>query len=310
MKCANVLSAALVIGALITPAALAQSATFEAPGRYVVGYPYKVTVQLEPAEDGSFDSLLLGPGGFTLNGKPLTGGKKGKQLQLPPGSQLTVAFDLGPQIAELAAHEGGSFVLAHVLSAEEAEPMTVSVLEAASKDVDYMNIDASELAVFQVLMQTIHGDMLIEFWPDVAPDHVRNFLDLANSGFYEGTLFHRVSPGFMIQGGDPTGTGHGNGPRKVKAEFSDRKHVRGVLSMARSEKVDSASCQFFVMHGKAPALDNKYSVFGKLVDGYEVLDKIASARGVASADRTIRPAEPQRIERAIVVLRAGDRESR
>ena len=138
----------------------------------------------------------------------------------------------------------------------------------------------NEIAV----IKTTAGEMVFEFWPDVAPKTVENFKTLAKSGFYDGTAFHRVIKGFMIQGGDPNtkdpsaedtwGTG---GPgHKVKAEFNDRAHVRGVLSMARSNHPDSAGSQFFVCHGDAKFLDRQYTAFGKLIKGDEVLEKIAT----------------------------------
>jgi len=138
----------------------------------------------------------------------------------------------------------------------------------------------SELAV----IRTSEGEMVLEFWPDVAPGHVDNFKKLARQGFYDGTCFHRVIKGFMIQGGDPLtkddamknrwGTG-GPGPT-VKAEFNTRPHVRGVLSMARSQDPNSAGSQFFICHADARFLDRQYTAFGKLVKGDEVLEKIAT----------------------------------
>ena len=129
-------------------------------------------------------------------------------------------------------------------------------------------------------IETSLGSLTVEFWPDVAPLHVKNFLDLARSGFYENVIFHRLIPGFMIQGGDPTGTGTGsNGNVRLKAEFNkraDRKHTRGVLSMARSNDPNSASCQFFIMHQDSPHLDGQYSAFGKVTSGIEVVDKIVA----------------------------------
>jgi peptidyl-prolyl cis-trans isomerase B (cyclophilin B) len=159
-------------------------------------------------------------------------------------------------------------------------------------------------------LETNRGNMVAELWPDVAPKHVRNFLDLAYSGFYDGVLFHRVWPGFMIQGGDPTTRdpkasatfGTGNGPRTLKAEFNAKRHTRGVLSMARGGDVNSASCQFFVMHAAAPDLDGKYSAFGTLLDGLDTLDKIATAPGTTIETGTIRPTEPQKIEHALVLV--------
>ncbi|MBI5364517.1 MAG: peptidylprolyl isomerase [Planctomycetes bacterium] len=149
-------------------------------------------------------------------------------------------------------------------------------------------------------MQTNRGDLEMEFWPETAPNHVRNFLDLCYTGFYNGLGFHRVIPGFMIQGGDPTGTGSGNGPRSLKAEFSKDpkyKHVAGVLSMARSANPDSASCQFFVMHATSPHLDGQYSAFGKLTSGLDVIEKIVNTpRGGQD-----KPNTPQTIVKATVI---------
>jgi peptidyl-prolyl cis-trans isomerase B (cyclophilin B) len=136
-----------------------------------------------------------------------------------------------------------------------------------------------ELAV----VSTSKGDLTLEFWPDVAPGHVENFKKLAKQGFYDGTAFHRIIKGFMIQGGCPNtkpggkglpGTG---GPGyQIKAEFNAKPHTRGVLSMARSASPDSAGSQFFICHGDARFLDKQYTAFGKLVKGDEVLEAIAT----------------------------------
>ena len=140
--------------------------------------------------------------------------------------------------------------------------------------------DAKEVAV----IKTSEGEMVIEFWPDVAPKTVENFKTLAKKGFYDGTCFHRVIKGFMIQGGDPLTKdpakeglwGTGDPGYKIKAEFNDHKHVRGVISMARSQHPDSAGCQFFICHGNPSSLDGQYTTFGKLIKGDDVLEKIAS----------------------------------
>jgi cyclophilin family peptidyl-prolyl cis-trans isomerase len=121
------------------------------------------------------------------------------------------------------------------------------------------------------------GDIVTEFYPDKAPNHVRNFKWLADHGFYNGVKFHRVIKGFMIQGGDPTGTGSGGPGWSVNAEFNDRKHVPGILSMARTPDPNSAGSQFFIMHGTTPSLDNQYTVFGKVIKGMEVVNKIAES---------------------------------
>jgi peptidyl-prolyl cis-trans isomerase B (cyclophilin B) len=133
------------------------------------------------------------------------------------------------------------------------------------------------------LIKTSYGEMTIGFWPDVAPKTVENFKKLARDGFYNGTAFHRIMKGFMIQGGCPntkanaTGTpGTGDPGYKVKAEFNEKPHVRGVISMARSSHPDSAGCQFFICHGDARFLDRQYTAFGELVKGDDVLEKIAN----------------------------------
>ncbi len=128
-------------------------------------------------------------------------------------------------------------------------------------------------------IETTEGTIQVEFWPDVAPGHVKNFTDLAKKGFYNGLIFHRVIPGFMIQGGCPEGTGTGGPGYQIKGEFNkrqDRKHTRGVLSMARSSSPDSAGSQFFIMHQDSPHLDGQYSAFGKVTSGIEAVDKIVS----------------------------------
>ena len=126
------------------------------------------------------------------------------------------------------------------------------------------------------------GVMVAELYPEIAPITCENFVKLVNDGFYNGVIFHRVIPGFMIQGGDPTGTGMGGPGWQIKGEFAangvknDLKHTRGVLSMARSMAPDSAGSQFFIMHQNAPHLDGQYAAFGKLVEGIEVVDEIAN----------------------------------
>jgi len=128
----------------------------------------------------------------------------------------------------------------------------------------------------QVTIHTDFGAMTLEFFPEKAPNHVSNFIALAESGFYDGKTFHRIVDGFMIQGGCPQGTGTGDGPRRLKAEFNDTPHVEGVLSMARAQDPNSASCQFFICLDDAHFLDGKYTAFGRITDdaGLATLRKI------------------------------------
>ena len=141
-----------------------------------------------------------------------------------------------------------------------------------------------------------NGDVMkAELYPDVAPNTVNNFVSLVKKGFYDGLIFHRIIAGFMIQGGDPDGTGMGGPGYSIKGEFNyngfdnSLKHSRGVLSMARAQHPDSAGSQFFIMHANATHLDGQYAAFGKLIEGEDVLDKIASV----DTDYSDRPRKPQ-----------------
>ncbi|KAB2673710.1 MAG: peptidylprolyl isomerase [Verrucomicrobia bacterium] len=163
------------------------------------------------------------------------------------------------------------------------------------------------------VIATNHGQMVVEFWSDVAPNTVENFKKLARQGFYDGTAFHRVIRGFMIQGGDPLTKnpadearwGTGDPGYKIKAEFNARKHVRGVLSMARSASPDSAGCQFFVCHGDAAFLDGQYTAFGTLLRGLETLEKIATTPCRSAGERSpSRPVERVHVESIRIVNRA------
>ncbi|MBQ2618264.1 MAG: peptidylprolyl isomerase [Oscillospiraceae bacterium] len=146
------------------------------------------------------------------------------------------------------------------------------------------------------------GVMRAELYPDIAPNTVNNFISLVQKGFYDGVGFHRIIPGFMIQGGDPQGTGMGGPGYSIKGEFTANgfqntlKHARGVLSMARTMMPNSAGSQFFIMHAKAPHLDNQYAAFGKLIEGLEVLDQIADT----PCDFSDRPKTPQVMKRVTV----------
>ena len=150
--------------------------------------------------------------------------------------------------------------------------------------------------IFTITMEN-GGVIKGELYPEIAPQSVYNFIDLANKGFYDGLIFHRVIPGFMIQGGDPTGTGMGGPGYSIKGEFymngfdNNLKHKRGVLSMARSMNPNSAGSQFFIMHEDAPHLDQQYAAFGKVTEGMEVVDQIANTK----VDYNDRPVEEQKM---------------
>ena len=156
---------------------------------------------------------------------------------------------------------------------------------------------AEDLPVARIEMEN-GGVIVAELYPEIAPNTVANFIELASAGFYDGVIFHRVIEGFMIQGGDPTGTGMGGPGYAIKGEFADNgfennlKHTRGVLSMARTMVPDSAGSQFFIMHQDAPYLDGQYAAFGKVIEGMDVVDAIATT----PTDGSDRPIEDQRIK--------------
>ncbi len=151
--------------------------------------------------------------------------------------------------------------------------------------LDIQKLDDAALADARVDLEVAidgqeAGTLSLEFWPQAAPGTVRNFLQYASDGFYDGLTFHRVVTGFMVQGGCPQGTGTGSGPSgMIRGEFSNdsaHSHQRGTISMARSNDPDSASCQFFICHDVATFLDGQYAAFGKLIAGDDTLDKLAS----------------------------------
>ena len=154
---------------------------------------------------------------------------------------------------------------------------------AEVKDRKFTKEEIKKMAETRAEIETKFGKIELKFFPDVAPNHVNNFIELAKKGFYDGTTFHRVIPGFMIQGGDPNSKdpdrskhGMGGPGYTVKAEFNSKPHKRGTLSMARSANPDSAGSQFFICVADSPFLDRQYTVFGEVVSGIDVEDKIVS----------------------------------
>lgn len=287
--------------ALLAPARSAGELRVElrAPATFVVGEPYEVVVELDAAGEGVTAPLFaLGPEAFALDGEPL-GARDETPVALRPGAHVTVRNDLSGVLARsVGAPER------HVLRLDVGVGGEQEVLFLPARaTVDFLAMPASELADYRAHMITNRGELELEFWPDVAPQHVRNFLDLSNTGFYDGSPFHRVMAGFMIQGG---GSASGAAaPRKLQAEFNDRAHEPGVLSMARLPgDVNSATSEFFIVHARSPHLDGQYSAFGRVVEGMDVVDAIARCKV-----RGTQPVEPQRIER-VVVYRVAPEEPR
>lgn len=182
------------------------------------------------------------------------------------------------------------FLLAAILpiflagAAPAAEPQVITDSKPAAAPDAKEPVPAVDDAV--ALLETSAGPIVVEFWPEVAPETVKNFKKLAGEKFYDGTAFHRIIRGFMAQGGDPLTKdpekramwGTGDPGYKIKAEFNTRKHKRGVISMARSQDPDSAGSQFFLMFGDAPFLDGQYTAFGNMIAGDEALTKIEGTK--------------------------------
>ena len=164
--------------------------------------------------------------------------------------------------------------------------LLVSVSQGLAGDVRSRTFTQREIKVMEASKAIIHtdfGDITLRFFPKLAPNHVNNFIELTKTGFYNGTIFHRVIPGFVIQGGDPNSKSHekarhgmGGPGYRLKAEFNSKPHKRGILSMARSSHPDSAGSQFFICVSDVPSLDKKYTVFGEVTQGMDVVDKIVS----------------------------------
>jgi len=202
--------------------------------------------------------LLFLVGGLSLSAATLAGCDESTKIQSPPKVIETAQAEKKPAAQDSKA--------------------PASEIKTETKDTKTVN--TNEVAV----IKTSEGEMIAEFWTDVAPKTVENFKKLAKEGFYDGTCFHRVIKGFMVQGGDPLTKdpakeaqwGTGDPGYKINAEFNDRSHVRGVLSMARSQDPNSAGSQFFICHGNPSFLDKQYTTFGKLIKGDDVLEKIAT----------------------------------
>ena len=149
--------------------------------------------------------------------------------------------------------------------------------------------DQAQTLVFTIDTGDSQGDVTIRLRPDLAPNHVQRIADLANEGFYDGVVFHRVIPDFMAQGGDPTGTGtSGSSKPNLKQEFSREPHVRGVCSMARTANPDSANSQFFICFDDARFLDNQYTVWGEVTDGMDLIDALPKGEPPASPGKIVK----------------------
>lgn len=248
-------------------------ATFRAPSLLIEGEPYRVTVDILAVGDKPCDMpvWLLTPAAWLVNNKPLMRREAEGKIELQPGQTLSMTIDLAGLVSDRFDGEPDDFRVAFADSGMDAQE--VISLELPERGINFEELPKEQLGNYHVVLQTTGGMIWLEMWDDVAPNHVRNFLDLASDGFYDGSEFYRVIPTFMVQGGRAA-SGEAP-PRKLDAEFSSRKHEAGVLSAARlGNDINSATSEFFIVHKKTSSLDGKYSAFGRVLDGMDAVDKI------------------------------------
>lgn len=313
------LASLLLVGASLAipqgeafPEALAPPINWDASGLWISGSEYWVTLSIEAPEAGMQLPLwALTAAAFNVGDKPL--GERGKGiLPLAPGQVIETRVNLTGAIEAVGPQ--GTFNLTCAIIGSDKTIVVLSP-QPLKETIDFMTLPEEQLGGFEVVMLTNRGAMWFELWPEVAPNHVRNFLDLASSGYYDGSNFHRVVPGFMIQGGGAQPSKPA--PRRVDAEFNGRKHHAGTLSAARlGNDINSATSQFFVMHKNYPSLNGRYTPYGKLKSGMEVVERIVitgDSRYSSNTPKGSTPTTPQDILRAIVVRAestAGDGENK
>ncbi|MFQ5670815.1 MAG: peptidylprolyl isomerase [Acidobacteriota bacterium] len=196
---------------------------------------------------------------------------------LPPGHRVKLPIDPASQFPGLA--RPGKYRLTAVYPLFRSNVIELRILPAFSREIEY-----------RARVVTSVGQFVLGFFPDVAPQHVRNFINLARSGFYDRNLIYRVVPGQLIQTGDPTGTGQGGPGYTIKAEFNHRPHVRGTLSMARQRwEPDSAGSQWFICLDRVPEWDGQYTVFGQVLEGMEVVERIGNAEVRKESEVPVHP---------------------
>lgn len=282
LRMLSVLASLLVLGTAAAQAEGPYEVTLQPVADLAVGgAPIALQLRIEVREDCKLPATLLSGRDLEVS---VNGGKAKPIVTKVSGNVALAGGTVIERTIKIESSEVGAG------ESSEAIDLVFTWSGVASKaavkqtpDVSQIAIEDLDLAQTRVALVTDHGTMTVRFYPDKAPNHVKNFIKLSKEGFYNGTKFHRIMRGFMIQGGCPntkegaTGApGTGNPGYTVDAEFNDVKHTRGILSMARSQDPNSAGCQFFVMHGDAPGLDGQYSAFGFLEKGADTLDRIAS----------------------------------
>ncbi|QDV08974.1 Peptidyl-prolyl cis-trans isomerase B [Planctomycetes bacterium Poly30] len=303
-------------------------ASFTAPELFIQNEPYRVTVDFLAVGEKpcQMPVWLMTPAAWLVNNKPLTRREAEGNVELQPGQKLSVSLDLSGFLTE--RFEGDPIDFRLSFAETGVDPKDVIYLGLPERGINFEELPKEQLGNYQVVLQTTGGPIWLEMWPDVAPNHVRNFLDLASKGFYDGSGFHRVIPTFMVQGGKAA-SGE-VAPRKLDAEFNSRKHEAGVLSAARlPNDINSATSEFFIVHRKSSGLDGKYSAFGQVIIGmdavesivkgvegnYSLINRLAANQVRMDSQNALfqqemnRPNPPQMITQALVVKASKSRPS-
>ncbi len=247
--------------------------TTSVPRLYIEGQPFVVTLTVagtgtKPVEAPAW---LLTAAAWDIDSKELARREADGAILLAPGQEVSTSLNLAELIEERLADDPRDFRVR--CSGGTDDPVEVIHLAIPESGLDFDALPKEQLANYQVALQTAGGWIWLNLWPEVAPNHVRNFLDLCSTGFYDGSPFHRVIPGFMVQSG--RSAGGTAAPRKLNQEFSTRRHGAGVLSAARLDgDENSATSEFFITHRPNPKLDGKYTAFGEVIVGMEAIDKI------------------------------------
>jgi len=167
------------------------------------------------------------------------------------------------------------FILSTTVASCKNTNETKTAIDKGQESTTKLNVDSSGLSTSSIVIRTVHGNITFKLYATHAPNTSRRIVELTKEGFYDGLTFHRVVPNFVVQGGDPQGNGTGGSGRKLKAEFNDLQHIRGTVAMARSQDPDSADSQFYIALSTLPHLDKKYTIFGQVIEGGDLLDKIS-----------------------------------
>lgn len=247
-----------------------------APNLYIEGEPYfvSVTITAEDKFDAEIPAWLLTPAAWLVDSKPLVRREEDAKLSLLAGQSISTVINLAGAIHQRFEGDARDFRIS--FAEGNGEPTDVIFLGLPERGIKFEELPKEQLEDYHVVLETSAGRIWLELWPEVAPNHVRNFLDLCATGFYDGSPFHRAIPTFMVQAG--RAKDGSAAPRKLVNEFSSRAHAAGVLSAARLDgDINSATSEFFIVHQASRHLDGQYTAFGKVIEGMNSVENVVKA---------------------------------